>query len=98
MKDLAQDVVQLAIPNLKNNNLDIKKTEKSFSLESYRLRNKWQMLEIYDLTTAQTPCLSPLDFRNIECYLIFFQFQNIKFKRLKKQFEFEIDFCRLHRQ
>ena len=50
---MAQDVVQLAIPNLKNNNLDIKKTEKSFSLESYRLRNKWQMLKIYDLTTAR---------------------------------------------
>ena len=29
---------------------------------------------------------------------IFFQFRNIKFKKLKNQFDFEIDFCRLHRQ
>ena len=28
----------------------------------------------------------------------FFQFRNIKFKKLKNQFDFEIDFCRLHRQ
>ena len=45
-----------------------------------------------------TPCLSPLDFWNIECHSIFFQFRNIKFKKSKNQFDFEIDFCRLHRQ
>ena len=28
----------------------------------------------------------------------FFQFRNIKFKNSKNQFDFEIDFCRLHRQ
>ena len=29
---------------------------------------------------------------------IFFQFRNIKFEKLKNQFDFEIDFGRLHRQ
>ena len=31
----------------------------------------------------QTPCLSPLDFWNIECHSIFFQFRNIKFENQK---------------
>ena len=41
---------------------------------------------------ALTPCLSALDFRNIECHSIFFQFRNIKFKKLKNQFDFKIEF------
>ena len=45
-----------------------------------------------------TPCLSPLDFWNIKCHSFFFQFRNIKFKMLENQFDFEIDFCRLHKQ
>ena len=45
-----------------------------------------------------TPCLSPLDFWDIECHSNFFQFQNIKFKNLKNQFDFKMDFCKLHRQ
>ena len=35
-----------------------------------------------------TPCLSPLDIWNIECHSIFFQFRNIKFKKLKKSIWF----------
>ena len=52
----------------------------------------------YNLDVRHSPCLSPLDFWDIECHSNFFQFQNIKFKNLKNQFDFEIDFCRLHRQ
>ena len=44
------------------------------------------------------PVYLHLIFWNIECHLIFFQFRNIKFKKSKNQFDFEIDFCRLHRQ
>ena len=39
-----------------------------------------------------TPCLSPLDFWNIECHSILFQFRNIKFKKSKNQFDFKIEF------
>ena len=52
----------------------------------------------YQKQITLSPCLSPLDFWNIECHSIFFQFRNIKFKKLENQFDFEIDFCRLHRQ
>ena len=34
----------------------------------------------------------------IECHSIFFQFRNIKFKKSKNQFDFEIDFCGRHGQ
>ena len=62
-----------------------------YKVEACRNRNKI----IYNLLS---PCLSPLDFGNIECHWIFFQFRSIKFKKSKNQFDFEIDFCRLHRQ
>ena len=43
-----------------------------------------------------TPCLSPLDFWNIECHSIFFQFQTKKKKSISKQtrffVKFELDF------
>jgi hypothetical protein len=45
------------------------------------------------LIVTFTPCLSLLDFWHIECPLFFFQFWNIKFKKSKNQFDFEIDFA-----
>ena len=35
------------------------------------------------ISKYHSPCLSPLDFWDIECHSNFFQFQNIKFKKLK---------------
>ena len=50
----------------------------------------------FHCTVKHTPCLSPLDFWNIEYHSIFFQFQTRKKKSISKQtrffVEFELDF------
>ena len=66
--------------------------------EFSEVKNNFLVHVKWIIRRRQSPCLSPLDFWNVECHSIFFQFRNIKFKKLKNQFDFEIDFCRLHRQ
>ena len=45
-----------------------------------------------------TPCWSPLVFWNIQCHWMIFPFQNFQFENMKIPFQFQLDFCRLHRQ
>jgi hypothetical protein len=49
--------------------------------------SSWALLHFFSPSGLQTPCLSPLDFWDIECHSNFFQLQNIKFKKVKNQFD-----------
>ena len=69
------------------------------TMSIFRLSNQKSLGYAHLVSTKSIlPCLSPLHFWNFECHSIFFQFQNIKIKKLKNQFDYEIDFCKLHRQ